>query len=198
MRSFGFIESPLDSNDNIFKSGYSLESLPEDYVLKNVHPVVDQGEEPICAAISISHILDWQLSAKDMVVKDNNPEYIYGLRSDKSIEGMIPRDALTQLKRTGIGKYKIGNFSRIEDSVSAREAILTNGPVMACFRAYSGDAFWIPNGNQLGGHAVLLTGWEGNNFIMQNSWGTVWGNGGKAYFPDDEWKYVLECWTILI
>lgn len=198
MRSYGFIESPLDSRDKIFGSGLALDALPEDYTLRDVHSVVDQGSNPTCAAISLSHILDWQSSAKDMVIKQNTVKNIYDLRSDKTMEGMIPREALKALKNVGLGNFKIKGFARVDDKVSAREAILTNGPVMACYKAYQGDAFWKPNGESLGGHAVLLTGWEGSNFIMQNSWGISWGANGLAHFPDEDWQYVLECWTILI
>lgn len=196
MRSYGYINTPLDPKDRIFKA--SGGQLPEDYVLRDVHKVVDQGEKPICAAISLSHIIDWQTGIQDLKLASNTPENIYELREPKEIEGMVPRQALSALKKEGLGKYKIKSFARLDSAEAAKEAILTNGPVMACFNAYSGDAFWFPNGEVLGGHAVLLTGWEGVQFVMQNSWGYEWGSNGKAYFPEDCWKYVLECWTIMI
>ncbi len=41
----------------------------------------------------------------------------------------------------------------------------------------------------LGGHAVLLVGYDGDAgasdyFIIRNSWGADWGEGGYAYLPD--------------
>lgn len=43
---------------------------------------------------------------------------------------------------------------------------------------------------QLGGHAIILTGWNDKNrlFQFQNSWGTGWGDSGFGYLP---YKYVL-------
>jgi C1A family cysteine protease len=37
----------------------------------------------------------------------------------------------------------------------------------------------------LGGHAVLIVGYNKNRnvFIVRNSWGTGWGEGGYFYMP---------------
>lgn len=32
-----------------------------------------------------------------------------------------------------------------------------------------------------GGHAVALVGYDSGRFIVRNSWGTDWGDGGFAY-----------------
>jgi C1A family cysteine protease len=38
---------------------------------------------------------------------------------------------------------------------------------------------------QLGGHAVLAVGYDDATarFIIRNSWGTSWGDGGYGYMP---------------
>lgn len=198
MKGLGFIASPDDARDIIFSASAGLSSLPEDYLLRNVHRVVDQGSDSTCAAISLSHIIDWQASARDLVVKGNTVSNIYALREDKEQEGMVPRQALSALKHEGVGGYKIKGYARVNDPVAAREAILTNGPVMACYYAYDNNRFWIPSGAMQGGHAVLLTGWEGGNFRLQNSWGYEWGTSGTMDFPDTDWRYVVECWTIML
>lgn len=57
-----------------------------------------------------------------------------------------------------------------------------------------------PNEEQLGGHAVLIVGYDDNKvydvatnakgvFIVRNSWGTSWGDKGYFYLPQ---KYVLD------
>ena len=50
----------------------------------------------------------------------------------------------------------------------------------------------IPKSNEsfLGGHAVLLVGYDDNNehFILRNSWGEHWGEKGYGYIPYD---YIL-------
>lgn len=39
-------------------------------------------------------------------------------------------------------------------------------------------------GRSLGGHAVTIVGFNGGSFIIRNSWGTSWGDGGFAYASD--------------
>lgn len=194
MKAYGFIQSPSDPRDIIFSSA---SSVPSSYRLSNVPPVQDQGSDPVCAAISLSHMINWQERArigKDVVNKDA----IYDIRSDKSMQGMIPRDALKALKKEGVLGYKIKAYSRIREVNSAKAAIQINGPVMVCFNAYSGDVFWKPEGGLMGGHAVILTGWDQSGFVLQNSWGASWGNGGKMILPYEDWKYVIESWTIMV
>jgi hypothetical protein len=36
-------------------------------------------------------------------------------------------------------------------------------------------------GNGRGGHAVCLVGYDGDRFVVRNSWGTSWGDKGYAY-----------------
>ena len=194
MNGLGFIESPLDPRDIVFKT---QQIFPTEYKLKNVHSVVDQGIDPICAAISLSHIMEWQNKAKGQKIKAT-PKQIYDLRLDKKMQGMIPREALSELKKKGIDGFNIGSYARVEDVDSAKAAIQMNGPIMICMRAYNNDKFWIPKGRTIGGHATILTGWDKDGFILQNSWGFNWGNGGTMVFPESDFKYALECWTIMI
>src|SRR5437867_2425900 len=39
----------------------------------------------------------------------------------------------------------------------------------------------------LGGHAFVLVGYNHVGFLVQNSWGTDWGDGGFATLPYDDW-----------
>lgn len=194
MVSYGFIKSPPDSRDIVFNMATVV---PDKYLLQNVPNVVDQGADPICAAISLSHIINWQERAKagkDAVTARS----IYSLRKDQSMRGMIPREALKSLKNEGTGGYNIKAYSRIVNPDSAKAAIQVNGPIMICVYAYDTDCFWRPHGKTLGGHAVIFTGWSKDGFVLQNSWGTSWGTNGKMTFPYDDWKYVIESWTIII
>ncbi len=46
-----------------------------------------------------------------------------------------------------------------------------------------------PTGKQTGGHAVCVVGYEkGKHWIVQNSWGTDWGDQGYFYMP---WDFFL-------
>ena len=195
-KKLGFIQSPYDSRDVIFSA--SLDSaIPEEYKLKNVQSVIDQGDDPICAAISLSEIINWQKFVRS---DDNKVSYwdIFDLRADKNMEGMIPRQALSQLKKVGVGGYKIKSYAKIESIEAAKSAIMLNGPILLGLNAYNQSEFWKNNGQYIGGHAVIFTGWDKNGFILQNSWGVEWENGGTAIFGFEYWKDVVEAWTIMI
>ena len=37
----------------------------------------------------------------------------------------------------------------------------------------------------IGGHAMMLVGYDKSNFIVRNSWGDKWGDSGYCYVPYD-------------
>lgn len=44
-----------------------------------------------------------------------------------------------------------------------------------------------PTSRGLGGHAFAIVGYNEVGFLVQNSWGDQWGNGGYATLPYDDW-----------
>jgi len=88
--------------------------------------------------------------------------------------------------------YRVGNT--LLDSVlhtrvrSIQEEILTNGPVEAGFYVYEDFQHYTSGvyahryGARKGGHAVKIIGWgtaKGVDYwVVQNSWGPLWGEGG--------------------
>lgn len=48
---------------------------------------------------------------------------------------------------------------------------------------------------KLGGHAFALVGFDEKGFVVQNSWGTVWGAGGFGRLAYDDWvKHGTDAW----
>ncbi len=45
----------------------------------------------------------------------------------------------------------------------------------------------ISNKKSAGGHAFALVGYNDRGFVVQNSWGKVWGTSGFAVLPYDDW-----------
>lgn len=94
-------------------------------------------------------------------------------------------------------KRKVTSYQRAVDFNQVIDAITSGYPVTIGFSVYSSfDSPTVaktgimpyPDVNKerlLGGHAVLLVGYNKNNntFIARNSWGTNWGDKGYFYMP---------------
>lgn len=202
IRSFGMIPSGEDPKDHIYSGTHiGMPSIPKEYEIPNKPMVLDQGSSPICAAISIASIMEWQSMAKDPNNKGKayDPFQIYNMREDKTVDGMIPRQALSAVKKNGVKGDHIEEFARVTNYDMIKMGIICNGPVMIGMAAYEDPTyFWKPVGKQLGGHAVVLVGWNEEGYVLQNSWGVEYGRGGRVIMPFEDEKYILETWTVVM
>ena len=94
-------------------------------------------------------------------------------------------------------KRKVTSYQRALDFNQVIDSITSGYPVTIGFNVYSSfDSPAVaktgfmpyPDVNKerlLGGHAVLLVGYnkDNNTFIARNSWGTRWGDNGYFYMP---------------
>ena len=94
-------------------------------------------------------------------------------------------------------KRKVTSYQRAVDFNQVIDSITSGYPVTIGFNVYSSfdspvvartGIMPYPNVNKerlLGGHAVLLVGYnkDNNTFIARNSWGTRWGDKGYFYMP---------------
>jgi len=94
---------------------------------------------------------------------------------------------------------KVTRYERVNDFNGCIDALTNGYPVVMGFYVY--DSFMsknvartgimpYPNTKReklLGGHAVLLVGYDNRKkvFIARNSWGTNWGDKGYFYMPFD-------------
>lgn len=50
-----------------------------------------------------------------------------------------------------------------------------------------------------GGHAFVIVGYNSTGFIIQNSWDTTWGSGGRAVLTYEDWlDNAMDCWVAQI
>lgn len=87
-----------------------------------------------------------------------------------------------------------------------KQAIYKYGTCMALVDI--GDGWWKPSwkpedilplklGNKVGGHFIVLYGYDSDNIYFRNSWGDKWGNNGDGYFGKDYVKHVRELGTLI-
>lgn len=196
MRSYGYIKSNLDPSDIIVAPG----AFPKTYDLGNwMDPIRDQGCTPKCVSCCLTDMVNFKLKPKGQYLKDDT--YFYNERPDKSIKGMIPKDAF-KICTKGVGApmidYKLRSYSRLGSVKLLKFAIRTYGPVMVAMDVRSTDErFWLGS-SYYGGHAVLFTGYDQYNFQLRNSWGYSYGDKGYIEFPISQINLIHEAWCLLV
>lgn len=210
----GAFRSNLEGIRSFSDTGYKKRdfSIPETLDYKNyMMPVRDQGDKPTCVAQTFSAIMEYQLSRTDGEYRYNSPMFIYNLRSNAG-DGMNGKD----LERIGtqfgicsetIFPYIAKNYqvtppkeafeeaklSKIKDLLvletidDVKKFLVYYGPCYMAFPLYNfGPYPWMKGEENYGGHAVCITGFDKRGFLIRNSWGTAWAEGGYSHFPYDQ------------
>lgn len=99
--------------------------------------------------------------------------------------------------------YRITSYYALYNDNEIKQAIITSGCVVAAYNVYdnwyrTGSDGKVGNnyGKNYGGHCILIVGWTKNNeWIILNSWGRTWGDGGLGYVPMSTQKN--EAWCLV-
>lgn len=99
---------------------------------------------------------------------------------------------------------KIKSWTSLRDQAAMKEWIATKGPAIACFTvyedfyAYRSGIYHHVSGRQLGGHCVAGIGYSEADrcWIMRNSWGPGWGEGGYFRIGYGEAGIDYEMWGV--
>ena len=99
----------------------------------------------------------------------------------------VPICATVCADNSTIVRYKASDFKHVTAD-NMMEEVYKNGPyvtnfqVYRDFKSYSSGVYQQITGELLGGHAVMLIGYGTEDsvpyWIVQNSWGDDWGEGG--------------------
>jgi C1A family cysteine protease len=187
--------------------------------------VRNQGSKATCVAFATSAMKEWQerdIIGKNRYM---SPEFIYENRCNRDIEGMNLRDAMDILLKSGIcseatypynrndvpsttiipqpvydeaTKFKIKSYARINTQEELKTALLHKGPCLVAFPCYNNAInFWKQETGDvsLGGHCVLIVGYDKNGYILRNSWAITWGDYGYTYYPYGDWGEHWEIWS---
>ena len=102
---------------------------------------------------------------------------------------MAYRDAFAH---TIVQSYKIlttgvDRHNDIQTALNAGHPVVFGTPVWNSIRGVSFDGMMpMPDSSpSIGGHAMLIVGYDLSHqiYIIRNSWGTTWGDGGYGYMP---------------
>ncbi len=103
--------------------------------------------------------------------------------------------------------HKINSYYRIDSAGSQRladiqTALYNKHPVV--FGTLIGSEFekgstaaFSPPSSSVGGHALVIVGYVGGVYLIKNSWGTAWSNGGFCLFTPDylTWAGTDDLWV---
>lgn len=108
----------------------------------------------------------------------------------------------------------LGAYYRVDkdSAVDMQSAILEVGAIYVSAQVHSGwsnlaDSELGPGtlighkkkGESTGGHAFAFVGYTRQGFILQNSWGTHWGNSGFAILPYADWfEHAMDAWVAVM
>lgn len=191
MITCGALLTPNIENYDEFKFQESQQAFPENYELTTLE-VFNQGEKGSCVSCAATEMMNFRSLLKGEK-PSRNFEEIFNKRKNKKVNGMMPVEAFEILKT----EKKISSYARISSILPLKQSIITAGAVMAVLPVLSyNNQFWEGDMNY-GFHAVAVTGWSKNGFLIKNSWGIEWGNNGFTTLPYSDFNKIKELWRIL-
>lgn len=211
IESFGCLPEVPSIRDYTYEDavGAGAAPLPDAYILpEDKRPAVtNQGAISACCAFSAAEIL-YCLNKREFGDSDTFSEgFIYGYDrpSDSQCVGMYPNTLMKALCATGsvpkqyydklyempdmkreilrdenldtlvdiAKKYRISGFARMNNPEMIKRCVYeTQIPVFAICGDWFGES-----------HAIIVVGWDNDEFVIQNSWGTRWGDKGIGNVP---------------
>ena len=131
-----------------------------------------------------------------------------GYITSKDLDVNIEMSKAKELVDKDLSKYKsiasnnkIGSYARLYNTNEIKQAIYTSKtPVIIVIdiddqglKLDKDNVAYIPD-NSIGLHAVVCYGWNEKGLLIQNSWGSKWGNKGTFILP---YAYPIEeAWAI--
>lgn len=95
---------------------------------------------------------------------------------------------------------RFSTYFKLNNDNDIKHALMNYGPVVFAMPWYKDitvkDGIMQVNtkSEKSGGHCMLIYGWNKDGWLIQNSWGSNWGSGGRAVLPFDVKK--SEAWGV--
>lgn len=217
--------SERKSNTNYFYAT-NTDRFPNSLDMRNdLLGVRDQGNDGCSVAFSLTAMKEYQEIKEKLYTSYLSPWFIFLLRRNSKLNGMILTDALNILKNTGVctenefpyskanskdnitlenytnaKKITIKDYAYITNINDMKKALYENGPCLLGLPCFNNSRFFWKkssiNDDLEGGHCVLVVGYDSTRgFLIRNSWGSNWGEFGYTWFPYEDWGLHNEAWT---
>ena len=118
------------------------------------------------------------------------------LESDCSGNNEVPtccnkaeKALLDEVKKKNAESFIIKSYFSCDSANAIKKAIMNYGPVLASikwYNSYQPDLAGVLSTKKSGNathHAIMIYGWDEKGFKCQNSWGRLWGKGGRFTAP---------------
>ena len=215
-----------DQRDVVVESLNQKTSYPRSLDYRDALPMVwDQGADGPCSAYAAAAIKQWQ-EYKDYGLSESLSKYfIYNIRPNYPQKGMTPRDTMKVLHKYGVptaksyhkrkmkhkqdipkeiwdeaSNHRIAAYGRVMTIEGLKESLYKNGPAYIAMPVFNDSSeFWKPGfGDKvIGGHALVVVGYNRKGFILRNSWGSGWADGGHTLYRYKDFGAHYEIWTLI-
>ncbi len=86
--------------------------------------------------------------------------------------------------------HRISGYFKINNADELKTALMKYGTVVVAMNVYDGhrlekDIYTYDAKNDYGNHAVFIYGWNEDGWLVQNSWGYLYGGDGRFVIPFD-------------
>jgi hypothetical protein len=213
----GALESPPDARDWSIGTLFALAGVDPASPLPLRHHVppprprtLNQGLKPECVAYSSA----WVKAYEDL--RDQGPfdfdEHAFFDLIGGTPDGAFIRRALDRMLRVGYpvvggarptANHRIGSYYAVPVNAGAiKAAVLAFGPVIIgtpWFKSWYRPVHGVlPEPTVVvGGHALVVVGWDETGFRLHNSWGTGWGLEGECILRFSLLDKVREAWKVV-
>lgn len=86
--------------------------------------------------------------------------------------------------------HRITAYYKLNTADEIKTALMRDGVVVAAMNTYKGaklvnNVYTYDKDAEHGNHCILIIGWDKNGWLVQNSWGYLYGDGGRFHLPFD-------------
>lgn len=86
--------------------------------------------------------------------------------------------------------HRISAYFKINNADELKTALMKHGVAIASMKVYDeyklkDDVYTYDTNNDYGTHCVFIYGWNKQGWLVQNSWGYLWGGDGRFVIPYD-------------